>query len=57
MAHGFCAEIIVFRKFLGILVDSMTSTEGSAIRELEVDNSTMETLKNIEAILKGISLS
>lgn len=54
MASGFCAEIIVFRKYLDILIDSISS-EGH--KQLEIDNSTMETFRNIETILKTVSLS
>jgi hypothetical protein len=53
MAHGFCAEILVFRRYIDILVDSITGE--SSRKELEIDNSTMETFKNIETILKGVS--
>jgi hypothetical protein len=54
MAKGFCSEMLVFRKYLDILIDSIS---GDGHREIEIDNSTMDTLKNIEAILKSISLS
>lgn len=54
MASGFCAEIIVFRKYLDILIDSIS---GEGHKELEIDNSTMDTFKNIEAILKSVSSS
>lgn len=54
MATGFCAEILVFRKYIDILIDSITS-EGH--KEIEIDNTTMETLSNIETILKSTSLS
>ncbi|CDW81560.1 UNKNOWN [Stylonychia lemnae] len=54
MATGFCAEIIVFRKYLDILIDSIS---GQGHQELEIDNSTMETFRNIEAILKCVSSS
>jgi len=54
MATGFCAEIIVFRKYLDILIDSIS---GEGHRELEIDNSSMETFRNIEAILKCVSSS
>eukprot|EP00347_Sterkiella_histriomuscorum_P005336 403357003 len=54
MASGFCAEIIVFRKYLDILIDSIS---GEGHKELEIDNSTMETFKSIEAILKSVSSS
>lgn len=51
---GFCAEVLVFRKYLDILIDSIS---GEGHKELEIDNSTMETLKNIEAILRAAALS
>lgn len=54
MASGFCSEIIVFRKYIDILVDSIS---GEGQKELEIDGTTMETLKNLETILKTISLS
>ena len=54
MAQGFCAEMLVFRKYLDILMDAIA---GEGHKELEIDNSTMETLRNIEAILKSVALS
>jgi hypothetical protein len=54
LALGFSAETLAFRKYLDILIDSIS---GESHRELEIDNSTMETLKNIETILKTTSLS
>ena len=54
MAVGFASESIVFRKYLDILVDSIS---GEAHKELEIDSTTMETFKNIEMIIKTISLS
>lgn len=54
MAQGFSAEILVFRKYIEIL---MASIAGEGHKELEIDNSTMETLRNLEAILRSVSLS
>jgi len=54
MALGSCAEVICFRKYLDILVDSIS---GEGYKELEIDNSTMETFRNIEITLKAISQS
>lgn len=54
MALGFSAETIAFRKYMDILVDSIA---GEGQKELEIDNTTMETFKNIEVTLKTISLS
>jgi len=53
-ATGFCAEVIVFRKYLDILMDSLA---GDAHDQLEIDNSTMETFRNLETLLKCTSLS
>lgn len=44
----------MFRRYLEILVDSIS---GEGWKELEIDNSTMETFRNIECILKVISLN
>lgn len=54
LATGFTAETIVFRKYVENLVDSIS---GEGWGELEIDNSTMETLRNLECILKLISLN
>lgn len=54
MALGFSAETLALRKYLDILIDSIS---GESHKELEIDNTTMETLKNIETILKTTSLS
>lgn len=54
MALGFSAETLVFRKYLDILIDSIS---GESHKELEIDNTTMETFRNIETILKTTSLS
>ena len=54
MANGFCSEVVVFRKYLDLLIASIS---GEGFKELEIDASTVETFRTIETILKLISLS